>query len=134
MENDTNPGTNETAGPLVLHVSVGDKILPIDIYTSGHANGDPDAGLIAWTPDIGLTIADIAPHAMIEGKHYYLGPPSLLAAEEDEEEKRHDSVMSFMLFTSYGQALDRWMKEAKVYREVWAKQDKNRRWAEEGGT
>lgn len=126
MENDTKPGTNETEGPLVLHVSVGDKILPIDIYTS--RNGNPDAGIIAWTTYIGLPIADIAPHAMIEDKHYYLGPPTILAVEDDKEENRHDSIMSFVLFNSYGQALDRWMKEARMHRNIWEKQGKYRQW------
>ena len=127
-------GGNEITGPLVLHVSVGNKILPIDIYTSGHAGGDPEAGLIAWTPYIGLTIADIAPHAMIEDKHYYLGPPTLFTIEGNEGEKRSDSVMSFLLFNSYGQALDGWMEEAKVHRDIWAKQGKNRQWAAENDT
>lgn len=126
--NGIKPDASDIKGPLVLHVSVGDKILPIDVYTYGYADGDPAEGLIVWTPYIGLTIADIAPHAMIEDKHYYLGPPSLLVADEDEEDRRHDSVMSFVLFNSYGQALDRWVKEAKVHRDIWAKQGKYRQW------
>lgn len=128
----TRPRDNEITGPLVLHVSVGDKILPTDIYTSGYVNGDPDAGIIAWTPHIGLTIADIAPHAMLEDKHYYLGPPTLFAIEGNEGENRSDSVMSFLLFNSYGQALDGWMEEAKVHRNIWLKQGKYRQWARKG--